>query len=92
MNTYETNLKSAGRIAACGERAGWRRSFSTLRCSNGCARHIMFPRFTRSSFSLQESVGLRFMAGIIWTFYLALDPYVRRRWPQSMITWSRARR
>jgi len=30
-----------------------------------------------------------FMAGFIWTFYLALEPYVRRRWPQSMITWSR---
>jgi serine/threonine-protein kinase len=28
-------------------------------------------------------------AGFIWTFYLALEPYVRRRWPQSMITWSR---
>ena len=30
-----------------------------------------------------------FMAGFIWTFYLALEPYVRRRWPQTMITWSR---
>jgi hypothetical protein len=30
-----------------------------------------------------------FVAGFIWTFYLALEPYVRRRWPQSMITWSR---
>ncbi|MBZ5634562.1 MAG: protein kinase [Acidobacteriia bacterium] len=26
---------------------------------------------------------------IVWTFYLAFEPYVRRRWPQSMITWSR---
>jgi hypothetical protein len=30
-----------------------------------------------------------FVAGFVWTFYLALEPYVRRRWPQSMITWSR---
>ncbi|HXN50208.1 MAG TPA: serine/threonine-protein kinase, partial [Bryobacteraceae bacterium] len=24
-----------------------------------------------------------------WIFYMALEPYVRRRWPQIMITWSR---
>ena len=24
-----------------------------------------------------------------WIFYVALEPYVRRRWPQIMITWSR---
>jgi hypothetical protein len=28
-------------------------------------------------------------AAFVWTFYLAFEPYVRRRWPQSMITWSR---
>ncbi len=26
---------------------------------------------------------------MVWTLYLALEPYVRRRWPQSMISWSR---
>ena len=30
-----------------------------------------------------------FLAGVVWTFYLALEPYVRRRWPESMVTWSR---
>jgi hypothetical protein len=25
----------------------------------------------------------------VWALYLALEPYVRRRWPQSMISWSR---
>jgi predicted Ser/Thr protein kinase len=28
-------------------------------------------------------------AAFVWMFYLAFEPYVRRRWPQSMITWSR---
>lgn len=28
-------------------------------------------------------------AGICWIVYLAIEPYVRRRWPQIMITWSR---
>jgi serine/threonine-protein kinase len=28
-------------------------------------------------------------AGIFWIVYVAIEPYVRRRWPQIMITWSR---
>ena len=28
-------------------------------------------------------------AGFLWMLYMALEPYVRRRWPQSMISWSR---
>ena len=30
-----------------------------------------------------------FIAGSLWIVYVALEPYVRRRWPQIMITWSR---
>ena len=30
-----------------------------------------------------------FPAASVWALYLAFEPYVRRRWPQSMITWSR---
>lgn len=28
-------------------------------------------------------------AGVSWVFYLALEPWVRRRWPQTMVSWSR---
>ena len=28
-------------------------------------------------------------AGVLWAFYLALEPWVRQRWPQTMISWSR---
>ncbi len=28
-------------------------------------------------------------AGAIWLVYMALEPWVRRRWPQTMISWSR---
>jgi hypothetical protein len=28
-------------------------------------------------------------AAPVWALYLAFEPYVRRRWPQSMVTWSR---
>jgi serine/threonine-protein kinase len=28
-------------------------------------------------------------AAIVWAFYLALEPWVRRVWPQTLISWSR---
>jgi Protein kinase domain len=30
-----------------------------------------------------------FMAGILWILYIALEPYVRRHWPQTIISWTR---
>jgi hypothetical protein len=40
--------------------------------------------------SFMEAVNVFFAsAGRAWIFYVALEPYVRRRWPQIMITWSR---
>lgn len=29
------------------------------------------------------------LAGLLWLLYLALEPYVRRRWPDTIISWSR---
>ena len=29
-----------------------------------------------------------FYGVVIWTVYIALEPYVRRRWPQTLISWS----
>jgi serine/threonine-protein kinase len=34
------------------------------------------------------STGL-FVSGTAWLLYLALEPWVRRRWPQTIISWSR---
>ena len=28
-------------------------------------------------------------AAAVWVFYIALEPWVRRRWPETMISWSR---
>jgi serine/threonine-protein kinase len=33
--------------------------------------------------------GALFNAALLWTQYMALEPYVRRRWPQSLISWTR---
>jgi hypothetical protein len=30
-----------------------------------------------------------FNAALVWTVYLALEPYVRRHWPHSIVSWSR---
>jgi serine/threonine-protein kinase len=29
------------------------------------------------------------MSAILWAFYIALEPYVRRRWPGALISWNR---
>lgn len=34
------------------------------------------------------SEGL-FLASVVWLTYIALEPYLRRRWPHMMISWSR---
>jgi serine/threonine-protein kinase len=38
-----------------------------------------------------EALGDALLSGfVVWGLYLALEPWVRRRWPQTLITWSRA--
>jgi hypothetical protein len=39
-------------------------------------------------FLMGASLSL-FYAGVTWLFYIGLESYVRRRWPSSMISWSR---
>jgi hypothetical protein len=34
------------------------------------------------------STGL-FVSGFLWVLYIALEPYVRRNWPQTIISWTR---
>ena len=36
----------------------------------------------------QIGIGL-FVAAVVWVLYMALEPYLRRRWPQSLISWTR---
>jgi serine/threonine-protein kinase len=37
----------------------------------------------------QAMSSAAFTFGLFWVIYLALEPWVRRYWPQTMITWSR---
>ncbi len=37
----------------------------------------------------REAGSSLLFAGVMWVFYLALEPYVRRFWPQTLVTWTR---
>jgi hypothetical protein len=45
-------------------------------------------------FSIPRSAGagllyFPYVAGLIWILYLAIEPFVRRRWPQVLVSWTR---
>jgi serine/threonine-protein kinase len=40
--------------------------------------------------SLQEGAGRAlYQAALLWLLYMALEPYVRRLWPRTLLSWSR---
>lgn len=53
-----------------------------------CRAHFVLTLDTIGLFIFAVSTGL-FISGFIWILYLALEPYVRRNWPQTIISWSR---
>lgn len=53
-----------------------------------CRTHLVPGIESLGSFILAASTSL-FLTGVTWMLYLALEPWVRRRWPQTMISWSR---
>jgi serine/threonine-protein kinase len=53
-----------------------------------CTAHHVSARDELSLLVLGIMVSGR-TAALIWMLYVALEPYVRRRWPQSIVSWSR---
>jgi serine/threonine protein kinase len=53
-----------------------------------CRGHLVPGLATLGLFVIAVSTGL-FVSGTTWVLYLALEPWVRRRWPQAIISWSR---
>jgi serine/threonine protein kinase len=53
-----------------------------------CRAHLVPSIDMFDLFVLAVSSGL-FLSGLTWILYLALEPWVRRRWPQTMVSWSR---
>jgi predicted Ser/Thr protein kinase len=80
FRTKKGDIRGGNRAAAFGFTVEWL-GFQLS------AHHVAAADEWRVLFS--GTVNAVLVAAGIWTLYLALEPYVRRRWPQSMISWSR---
>jgi serine/threonine-protein kinase len=53
-----------------------------------CRSHLLAGIETLGLFILAVSTAL-FISAVTWLLYMALEPWVRRNWPQTIISWSR---
>jgi len=53
-----------------------------------CDGHISATAVVLLPFAIAVSTALLF-SGLMWILYLSLEPYVRRHWPQTLVSWSR---
>ena len=51
------------------------------------AHHV--PTFAEFSVVLNSLQDAAFAGGFFWVVYIALEPFVRRRWPHRIISWTR---
>ncbi|HET7696715.1 MAG TPA: serine/threonine-protein kinase [Vicinamibacterales bacterium] len=50
------------------------------------SKHVPDPGIEMSRFFVGQPL---WAAGLLWLIYLALEPYVRRFWPTTLVSWSR---
>jgi serine/threonine-protein kinase len=50
------------------------------------AKHVPDPNAEMNRFFEGQPL---WAAGLLWVLYLAVEPYVRRFWPQTVVSWSR---
>jgi len=64
------------------------RRFSTDRSLDPSRAYAvpMRSEYDASTWALSAAL---FLAAVFWVMYVAAEPYIRRRWPQSLISWSR---
>jgi serine/threonine-protein kinase len=53
-----------------------------------CEGHMVATPIVLLPFTIAISTAL-FFSWLMWTVYLSLEPYVRRHWPQTLVSWSR---
>jgi len=52
------------------------------------AHHV--PDLNDELFMIIVSLGMSlFIVGLVWLMYVALEPFVRRRWPDTLVSWNR---
>jgi serine/threonine-protein kinase len=52
------------------------------------AHHVPFP-IVEMDMWIQGVASALMLSVILWIVYIALEPYLRRMWPESLISWSR---
>jgi hypothetical protein len=52
-----------------------------------CRSHVIVSNGTLGMFLIAVCTST-FAAVLVWTAYLALEPYVRRNWPSTLISWT----
>jgi serine/threonine-protein kinase len=50
------------------------------------SRHVADPSLEMTRFFVGQPL---WAAGLLWILYLAVEPYVRRFWPSTLVSWSR---
>ena len=74
------DIRGANRVAAFVFASGWPEGMLSAHHVELSSELIIF---------ILQAKDAVIPAATTWALYLAFEPYVRRRWPQSMITWSR---
>jgi hypothetical protein len=76
-----------------GDRKAAVRLASIVFCAGMIARIVGGAHVADASIEVQRFFGgtshALFAGGLIWLLYVALEPYVRRFWPQTVVSWSR---
>ncbi len=48
-----------------------------------------YPAFDEFALLIHATMVALFASTVLWLFYMALEPYVRRWWPHRIVSWSR---
>lgn len=73
------DLQGASRLAAF--------AFGLGLIERGFTVHFVFPEVLAKLIPALANALL--FGGVLWVLYLGVEPYVRRRWPQRLISWTR---
>jgi serine/threonine-protein kinase len=49
-----------------------------------------FAGATSRNFFFSHLASALYQSVVVWTFYVAIEPYLRQLWPRTMISWARA--
>ena len=96
LGALSCSRRPFSRAAICGAAAeivgrasDRRRDVRMSGCGLARLRESLRRRTDRDGDAQSDARLTLFYASIVWLFYLALEPYVRRLWPELLIGWTR---